>query len=112
MDPAVVRIGARRGKGIRELLLRIQNRRFESFTLRTYNIVWHVILVDPGHCRVGRDGESCRPETEVIDLDLVLLPRTVLFAGSRPGMAGLRYAKGHNEQGNGCYTQKRCFHFS
>ena len=34
--------------------------------------MWQVILVDPGHGGAGRDCEGCRPETEVIDLDLVL----------------------------------------
>src|SRR5512139_2391185 len=106
MEPAVIRIGASRGKGVRELLVRIQDGRFEGFTLRTYNVVWHVILVDPGHRRAGRDGQGCRPETEVIDLDLVLFSRTGLFAGSRLGMAGLRKPEGQNEQGNGCYTEK------
>src|SRR6187549_3647970 len=112
MEPAVIRIGARRGKGVRELLVGIQDRRLEGFAPQTYNVVWHVILVDPGYCRAGGDGQGCRPKTEVIDLDLVLFPRTVLFAGSRLSMAGLRKPEGQNEQGNACYTEKCFSHFS
>src|SRR3989441_258538 len=72
MNGAVIRIGAWIFELVRELLIRVQDRR-GKLLVRAHDVVRHVVVVDPGHLRAGGNGQGRRRKTEVVDLDLIFV---------------------------------------